>query len=59
MLFTIPAEDEWTVIIYGDADVASAGAYDSANDVARFTVEPKELSDSVESFTIGFDDLKD
>ncbi|MGZ0655034.1 DUF2911 domain-containing protein [Coraliomargarita sp. W4R72] len=59
VLFTIPTADEWTVIIYGDANVSSAGAYDSKNDVARFTVEPIERSNSVENFTIGFDDLAD
>ncbi len=59
VLFTIPTEDEWTVIVYGDTDVASAGAYDSKNDVARVTVEPVELSSAVENFTIGFDDLSD
>ncbi|MDQ8194176.1 DUF2911 domain-containing protein [Coraliomargarita sp. SDUM461004] len=59
VLFTIPAEDEWTVIVYGDAKVGSVAGYDSKNDVARVTVEPIELSDAVENFTIGFDDLAD
>jgi hypothetical protein len=59
VLFTIPTEDEWTVIIYGDSNVASAGAYDSKNDVARVSVEPVELSSTVENFTIGFDSLRD
>jgi hypothetical protein len=59
VLFSIPSEDEWTVIIYGDTKVPNAAAYDSKNDVARFTVESIELSDSVENFTIGFDDLRD
>jgi hypothetical protein len=59
VLFTIPAEDEWTVIVYGDATVPNAAAYDAKNDVARVTVTPVELANSVENFTIGFDDLKE
>ncbi len=59
VLFTIPGEKEWTVILYGDAKVANTGAYDEKNDVARVTVTPTALAEPVESFTIGFDDLRD
>lgn len=59
VLFTIPKEDTWTIIFYGDSDVPNAAAYDSKNDAARITVQPVQLSTSVESFTIGFDDLRD
>ncbi len=59
VLFTIPGKDEWTVIVYGDAKVANAGAYDEKNDVARITVTPAALTEPVESFTIGFDNLRD
>lgn len=59
VLFTIPGEDEWTVIVYGDAAVQNTGAYDEKNDVARVTVKPTALTEPVETFTIGFDDLRD
>ncbi len=59
VLFTIPGEDEWTVILYGDTEIANAGVYDEANDVARITVEPTKLDAPVETFTIGFQDLRD
>lgn len=59
VLFTIPGKDQWTVIIYGDNTVRNAGLYSKDHDVARLTVAPVKLSDAVESFTIGFDNLRD
>lgn len=56
-LFTIPGKDEWTVIVYGDAAVSNAAAYDQKKDVARVTVKPVALNTPAENFTIGFDDL--
>ncbi len=59
VLFTIPGEDEWTVILSSDVEVANAGSYDESKDAARVTVKPTELEPPVESFTIGFQDLRD
>ncbi len=59
VLFTIPGEDEWTVVLYGDTGIANAGLYDESKDVARVTVKPIALDQSVETFTIGFDALRD
>lgn len=59
VLFSIPGPDEWTIILYGDTDVRGAGFYDAANDVARVTVQPVALEQPVETFTIGFDALRD
>jgi hypothetical protein len=59
VLFTIPGKDEWTVILSSDTEVANTGAYDEKNDVARVTVTPTALAEPVESFTIGFDNLRD
>jgi tetratricopeptide (TPR) repeat protein len=59
VLFTIPGEREWTVIIYGDVKVRNTGAYSKDQDIARITVAPVKLADAVESFTIGFDNLRD
>ncbi len=59
VLFTIPGKDQWTVILYGDTKIAGAGLYDQKNDIARITVNPIELETPVETFTIGFDQLRD
>jgi len=59
VLFSIPGESDWTVILYGDTQVANSGLYDQANDVARVTVTPTTLNDAVENFAIGFDLLRD
>ena len=59
VLFSIPGESEWTVILYGDTAVANTGHYNQENDVARVTVIPSDLNDAVESFSIGFDHLRD
>lgn len=53
-LFTIPGENEWTVILSHDSGIWGAYDYDPANDFARFTVKPTRLKDAVETFTIGF-----
>ncbi len=39
-LFTIPGEDNWTVIMNEHWDQHQAGEYDEEQDVARFEVEP-------------------
>jgi len=59
VLFTIPGESEWTVILYGDKEVANAGLYDQSKDVARVVVAPVALNTPVENFSIGFDLLRD
>jgi len=59
VLFTIPGEAEWTVIIYGDTEIANAGLYDQSKDVARVMVAPAVLNERAENFTIGFDFLRD
>ncbi len=59
VLFTIPGEDEWTVILSSDVEVANAAAYDESKDAARFTAKPTKLDAPVETFTIGFQDLRD
>ncbi len=57
-LFTIPTANEWTVIISKDAKVQSAGDYKQENDAARIMAKPTALPASVETFTIGFADVK-
>jgi hypothetical protein len=51
-LYTIPAEKEWTIIIYKNPDLSGAFNYDSKDDLVRFTTEPVEFSEKVETFTM-------
>lgn len=57
-LFTIPGKTEWTVIVHKNMSQWGAYSYDAKNDVARFTVTPTTLANSVESLSIGFSDLR-
>ena len=57
-LFTIPGKTEWTVIAHKHMSQWGSYAYDVKNDVARFTVTPTTLANSVESLSIGFSDLR-
>ena len=57
-LFTIPTADEWTIVVSKDAKVQSAADYKQENDAARITAKPEALPDTIETFTIGFRDVK-
>ena len=55
-LFTIPGEKEWTIIFSKDLNVWGAYSYNEVNDVLRVKV-PVTLSDeSLEAFSIAFND---
>ena len=54
--YVIPGETEWTAIISKDLNVWGSYFYDEANDVARIKVPVKQHSDSLEAFSIMFDD---
>ena len=58
-LYTIPEENEWTIIL--NKGVGQSGTqYDEKADVARFKVTPLKLSDmTVETFTIEFNQVRD
>lgn len=58
-LYTIPGEDEWTIIL--NKGVGKSGtSYDEKDDVVRFEAKPVNLSDtSIETFTIEFNHLRD
>ena len=55
-LFTIPGDSEWTVILSSDVNVWGAYSYNEANDVARVMGKVTEGSESLEAFSIAFDD---
>ncbi|MDX1627717.1 MAG: DUF2911 domain-containing protein [Fulvivirga sp.] len=54
-LFTIPGEDEWTIIFNSKTDIWGT-QYDESTDVLRVTVTPEELDQFVETFDISVDD---
>lgn len=51
-LFTIPNEDEWTIIINKDYNQQGAYNYDEKKDVLRVNVKPKKTDRFIETFTI-------
>jgi len=58
-LYTIPGEVAWTVIVYKDLNLSSVANYNQSNDVARIKVTPVTLAESVETFTIDINDIRD
>jgi len=56
-LFSIPGETEWTVILNKVPGQWGSYAYDAKNDVARTTVKPVALPNTVETFGIGIGDI--
>ncbi len=53
-LYTIPTAHEWTVILSKKLDAP----YQQEADVARVTAKPVSLEPTMETFTIGFQDLR-
>ena len=58
-LFTIPGEDEWTIIINKGAEQWGAFQYDEKLDVVRFKATPASLTKPMETFVIEFTDIRD
>lgn len=54
--FTIPGEKEWTIILSSDINVWGAYSYNEANDVARYNAPALTTEDSLEPFSIAFDE---
>lgn len=53
-LYTIPKASDWTIILSKKLDQP----YAAESDVARITAKPTTLGNEVETFTIGFQDLR-
>ena len=58
-LFTIPGENEWTIIINKGAAQWGAFQYDEKADVARFKATPVTMTKPMETFVIEFTDIRD
>jgi len=57
--YTTPGENEWTIIFSKNLKLWGAYGYKPDADALRVTVKPTTLPNDVETFTIGFGDLKD
>tara|TARA_R110001592_G_scaffold20091_3_gene81944 strand:- start:6333 stop:7184 length:852 start_codon:yes stop_codon:yes gene_type:complete len=53
-LYTIPGENEWTIIFNTNLTLWGTGGYKEEEDAVRFTVKPVKLNDKVESLSIDF-----
>jgi hypothetical protein len=57
-LYTIPNKDSWDIILYSDAtNWGNPKKWDDAKVAAKMRVTPQEMSFSVETFTITFDNI--
>ncbi|MHB8206551.1 DUF2911 domain-containing protein [Mucilaginibacter sp.] len=53
-IFSIPAEDEWTIILSKNAKQWGAYDYKAADDYLRFTVKGMKIQEKVETLTLQF-----
>ena len=53
VMYTVPGEKEWEIILSANLDVLGAYQYDSVFDVARITV-PSSKAEELEAFSIAF-----
>ncbi|HZY80489.1 MAG TPA: DUF2911 domain-containing protein [Cyclobacteriaceae bacterium] len=58
VLYTIPTEKDWTVILNRGVKNWGSDQYNQSEDVCRFTVTPERKRKAVETFTIQFDNVK-
>ena len=54
--YVIPGDSEWTAIISTDLNVWGSYYYKQANDVARLSVPVTAGKDSIEAFSIAFEE---
>jgi hypothetical protein len=57
-LFTIPGQNEWTIIISKQLDVSGPSQYKQDQDVVRVKATPQNLPFPVETFMMVFDKIK-
>lgn len=57
-MYCIPGESKWTIIINKDNYCWGSFTYDSRKDVARADIETTKTTDTVEAFTMYFDETK-
>ena len=59
-LYTIPGENEWTIILSKNTRLWGAFGYNEKDDLVRFKVKPVTLTDTrIETFTIELNNIRD
>jgi Protein of unknown function (DUF2911) len=56
-LFSIPGENQWTIVLSKNAKQWGAYAYNQKDDYLRFTVKPVKLQQLVETMTLQFENM--
>lgn len=56
-LFSIPGQEEWTIILNRDATLHGAFGYDPQVDIHRFKVKPEKTERYYETFVVEFGDF--
>ncbi len=56
-LFTIPGENEWTIIINSDTTLHGSSGYDAKKDIVRFKVPAQKVEKNFEAFNISLEDI--
>ena len=57
-LYTIPGEKEWTIIIHKNIDHWGSDEYKQEEDLCRFMVKSNPLTNSIETFSMAVDNIK-
>ena len=57
-LYSIPNENGWEIILNKGVDNGGLSGYKTEDDVTRFKVKPSSLTTPVETFTMGFGEVK-
>ena len=57
-MYAIPGENEWTIIISTDLNVWGSYFYNEKSDVARITVPTTKGEESLDAFSIAFEDAE-
>lgn len=58
-LFCIPGSTEWTIILNKTAKLSGTNGYKESEDAIRFKAKPVAITPAVETFSIGFNNLRD
>ncbi|GGF14621.1 DUF2911 domain-containing protein [Flavobacterium limi] len=56
-IFSIPSENEWTIIINSDVTLHGETGYDEKKDVMRFSVPTEQTTNFYETFTMELNDI--
>jgi tetratricopeptide (TPR) repeat protein len=56
-LYTIPEQNEWTIIIHKNDSLWGTNGYDKESDLVRFNVPVINLTDTIETLSINFDNF--